>query len=271
MTLAADQTINSLSITNGYTLSGASNSITVDGNVSVVSGAALTLKDMNVGGAFTDSGSLTFADTLTINSGGSLTLSNGSLSGGINGTGTFESASGTTDTLTNVTIYGGTTYTTTSGATTDISGAIAGKGTFVIDGTSGNAIVNLAANVTLSGGGAVILKTKSGTAFLRGGGFTLTNTSDTIEGAGTHRRQRRAGDRQQRDDRRQFVGSDPQRQPRRRRRHQHRNARGDRRRDAANLQQGHQHRRRHHRQWRNRERRGRDDHGRHAERHRRRI
>jgi len=113
VTVAQDQTIASLSITNGYTLSGASNSISVNGNVSVVSGAALTLKDMNVGAAFTDSGSLTFTDTLTINSGGSLTLSNGSLSGGINGTGTFESSSGT-DTLTNVTINSGTTFTSTS-------------------------------------------------------------------------------------------------------------------------------------------------------------
>ena len=57
VTLAQDQTIDSLSITNGYTLSGATNSITVNGNVSVVSGAALSIDDMNVGGAFTDSGS----------------------------------------------------------------------------------------------------------------------------------------------------------------------------------------------------------------------
>ena len=112
VTLAQDQTIDSLSITSGYTLSGATHSITVAANVSVVSGAVLSIDDMNVDGSFTDSGSATFAGVLTINSGGQFTLSNGALSGGINGAGTFETASGTTGTLTNVTIYQGTTYTT---------------------------------------------------------------------------------------------------------------------------------------------------------------
>jgi hypothetical protein len=152
--------------------------------VSLASGATLSLDDMNVGGSFADNGSATFAGALTINGAGLFTMSNGSLSGGINGTGTFESVSGTTDTLNNVTIYRGTTFTVTSGATTGIFGTISNRGTFVIDGTSGNAIVNLGGNVTLSGGGAVILKSKSGSAFLRGGGFTLTNTNDTIQGAG---------------------------------------------------------------------------------------
>ena len=185
VTLAQDQTVASLSITNGYTLSGSSNSITTTGNVSVASGGALSIDDMNVGGTFTDSGSATFAGVLTVNGAGHFTMSSGSLTGGINGTGTFDSSAGT-NTLGSVTIYGGTTFTTISGATTDISSgaAIVNKGTFVIDGTSSNAVVNLLGDVTLSGGGAVLLKTKSGTAFLRGGGFTLTNTNDPIEGAG---------------------------------------------------------------------------------------
>ena len=45
----ADQTIASLSITNGYTLSGATKSITTTGSVSVASGAVLSIDDMNVG------------------------------------------------------------------------------------------------------------------------------------------------------------------------------------------------------------------------------
>ncbi len=104
VTLAQDQTINSLSITKGYTLSGANHSITTNGNVSVASGAALSLHDMNVGGVFTDSGSVTLAGVLTINKGGRLTLSNGSFTGGINGSGTFQTNAGTTGTLKNVTI-----------------------------------------------------------------------------------------------------------------------------------------------------------------------
>jgi hypothetical protein len=185
VTLAADQTISSLSITDGYTLSGKTHSIATTGSVSVASGAVLSIDDMNVGTTFADDGAATFAGYLTINGSGSFTLSNGSLSGGINGTGTFETASGTTDTLTKVTISKGTTFTTISGSTADISGTMTDKGTFVVDGSSGNAIVNLISNVTLSGGGTVTMEeTTSGTAYLRGGGFKLTNSSDTIEGAG---------------------------------------------------------------------------------------
>ena len=120
VTLAQDQTIASLSITNGYTLSGSGNSISTTGNVSLAGGAALTLEDMNVGGTFTDSGSATLTGVLTINGAGQFTMSNGSLTGGINGTGTFESSAGT-DTLSNVTIYQGTTFTATDGATTNLS------------------------------------------------------------------------------------------------------------------------------------------------------
>jgi hypothetical protein len=184
VTLAQDQTIASLSITNGYALSGSANSITTTGNVSLAKGASLSVDDMNVAGVFTDSGSATFAGVLTINKGGQLTLSNGSITGGINGTGVFQSKAGTTDTLSNVTIYQGTTFTASAGATTDLSGAIVNKGTFVINGATSNAIVNLTSAVTLSGGGKVIMKSgTSASAFLRGSGLTLTN-DDTIQGAG---------------------------------------------------------------------------------------
>jgi hypothetical protein len=185
VTLAQDQTIASLSITNGYTLTGSGNSITTTGNVSLASGAALSVDDMNVGGTFTDSGSATLAGVLTINKGGQLTLSNGSITGGINGTGVFRSSAGTTDTLNNVTIYKGTTFTASGGATTDLKGAIVNKGTFVVNGAASNAIVNLVSNLTLSGGGKVTMKSGTSTsAFLRGGGFTLTNAKNTIQGAG---------------------------------------------------------------------------------------
>ena len=75
---------------------------------------------MNVGGVFTDMGSVTLAGVLTIDRGGRLTLSNGSITGGINGSGAFETAAGATGTLTNVTIYGGATYTASNTGVTDI-------------------------------------------------------------------------------------------------------------------------------------------------------
>ena len=154
VTLAQDQTINSLSITKGYTLSGATHSITTNGGVSVASGAALSLHSMNVGGVFTDSGSVTLAGVLTINKGGRLTLSNGSITGGINGSGTFETNAGTTGTLKDVTIFGGTTFTASNNATTDISGTIGGRGTLQVNGGGGtNGLLALTGATTLSGGG----------------------------------------------------------------------------------------------------------------------
>ena len=188
VTLAADQTIDSLSITSGYTLSGATHSITVAANVSVVSGAVLSIDDMNVDGSFTDSGSATFAGVLTINSGGQFTLSSGTLSGGINGAGTFQTATGGAGTLNTVTIYSGTTYTTTdSNSTTDITGTIGGKGTLQVNGgADANGFLVLTGATTLSGGGTVSLTTAAGggEAFVEGNGETLTNASDVIEGTG---------------------------------------------------------------------------------------
>jgi hypothetical protein len=187
VTLAQDQTINSLSITKGYTLSGAKNSITTNAGVSVASGGALSLHSMNVGGVFTDSGSVTLAGVLTINKGGGLTLSNGSFSGGINGSGTFQTNAGTTGTLKNVTIFGGATFTATNNATTDISGTIGGRGTLQVNGGGGtNGFLALTGATTLSGGGTVSLTTTKGgdSAIVEGAGQTLTNASDVIEGTG---------------------------------------------------------------------------------------
>ena len=189
VTLAQDQTINSLSITKGYTLSGSKNSITTNAGVSVASGGALSLHSMNVGSVFTDSGSVTLAGVLTINKGGGLTLSNGgSFTGGINGSGTFQTPAGATGTLTNVTIFGGTTFTASNNATTDISGTIGGRGTLQVNGGGGtNGILELTGATTLSGGGSVSLTTTKGgdSAIVEGTGLTLTNANDVIEGTGT--------------------------------------------------------------------------------------
>ena len=88
----------------------------------------------------------------------------------------------------NVTIYSGTTYTASNGATTDISGTIAGKGTIQVNGGGGtNGFLNLTGATTLSGGGVVSLTTATGgdSAIVEGSRETLTNASDVIEGTGT--------------------------------------------------------------------------------------
>ena len=115
----------------------------------------------------------------------SLTLSSGSLSGGINGTGTFETVSGTTDTLTNVTIYSGTTFTTTSGATTDILGRHRQQGN-----VRHRRHVGQRDRQSRQQRHAVGRRhghhedQQRQRAFLRGSGVTLTNTNNTIQGAG---------------------------------------------------------------------------------------
>ena len=143
---------------------------------------------MNVGGVFTDMGSVTLAGVLTIDRGGRLTLSNGSITGGINGSGAFEAAAGATGTLTNVTIYGGATYTASNNATTDISGALSDRGAIQVNGGGGTkGILALTGATTLSGGGVVDLTTASGggSAIVEGAGQTLTNANDVIDGTGT--------------------------------------------------------------------------------------
>lgn len=82
----------------------------------------------------------------------------------------------------------GSTYTTAGGNdVTNILGTITNNDTFLLTGGGGaNATVNLGANTTLSGGGKVTLSTAGGggNAVLQGNGFTLTNTNNTIQGAG---------------------------------------------------------------------------------------
>ena len=139
----------------------------------------------------TGSGSLNLFNTIT-NTGGAITASGTGSDVNVEGTivgGTLNTASGglmhtvgSAD-LNGVTISSGSTY-TTAGATTQLDTALTNDGTFLVDGSASNAIVNLGSSVTLSGGGTVTMKTGSGSAFLRGGGLTLTNTNDTIQGAG---------------------------------------------------------------------------------------
>jgi fibronectin-binding autotransporter adhesin len=97
----------------------------------------------------------------------------------------FSSSSGAK--LNGVTISTGSTYTAALGTTTEIDSAITNQGNLQINGGSGNnTIVNLGSDTTLSGGGTVTMSVASGggSAFLRGSNFTLTNTDNTIQGAG---------------------------------------------------------------------------------------
>ena len=96
---------------------------------------------------------------------------------------------------------------------------------FLIDGSAGNTIVNLGSAVTLLGGGVVTLKSGSGSAFLRGSGFTLTNTANTIQGAGNIGDSGALSIVNKATIDADSLGSWAQRQRRQRRRHRSRNAR----------------------------------------------
>jgi hypothetical protein len=82
----------------------------------------------------------------------------------------------------------GHTLSMNAGTTLNIAGpSWINAGAFAINGGSGNnTIVNLGSDTTLSGGGTVTMSVASGggSAFLRGSGVTLTNTNNTIQGAG---------------------------------------------------------------------------------------
>ena len=150
--------------------------VTNTGTLEATGGGTLLLfnKITNTGGAITASGtdSVVNIDNATV-IGGTLNTASGGLLQTV----------GSSD-LNGVTISPGSTY-TTAGATTQLDTSLTNDGTFLIDGSASNAIVNLGSNVTLSGGGAVTMKIRQRhAAFLRGSGVTLTNTNDTIQGAG---------------------------------------------------------------------------------------
>jgi len=170
------------------------NQATIDANAS-----SQTLNLSQGGGVVTNTGTLeaTAGGTLQIfskvtNTGGAITANGGTVNidsatitgGALNATGTNVMETVGSSDLVGVTISTGSTYTTADGATTQLDTSLTNKGTFLINGSAGNAIVNLGSNVTLSGGGAVTMKSNTGSAFLRGSGFTLTNTNDTIQGSG---------------------------------------------------------------------------------------
>ena len=128
VTLGQDQTVNSLTVTSGYTLTGVGSSITTNGNASVTGTGALILRNMNVGGTFAVGGSANFYGVLTsvgnVSVSGTLTLTGGTINNStLTGTGTIETAPGSAGTLQADTIASGTTFTASNNATTYLSGA----------------------------------------------------------------------------------------------------------------------------------------------------
>jgi fibronectin-binding autotransporter adhesin len=138
------------------------------------------------GGTWSQSG----AGTMTAANGSTIDLQNNvSITGGTlttSGSGVFQQNNGGTVSLANIT-NNGTYNITLPGGVTDISGTITNNGTInLLANTFGaQGILNLTANATLAGTGAVVIGNETTQNFIGGAsGTTLTNAS-TIEGGTT--------------------------------------------------------------------------------------
>lgn len=175
---------------------------TIEANVS---GRTLTLD--GAGGitnagllAATQGGALQLSATVN-NSGGNITAAGGTvnvtatLSGGTlttSGGGTLQtSGTATLDGSTQgpITLSAGSTYTGSFSTTTNLQGTIANDGTIrLVAGSASNTVLAVAANTTLSGGGAVALNSgdNNGQAYIQEAtaGLTLTNVDNLIQGYG---------------------------------------------------------------------------------------
>jgi len=100
-----------------------------------------------------------------------------------NGTATLD---GTT--LGPVSLSPGSTYTSGRGTTTDILGTFTNRGALsLLAGSASNAFLNIDSNVTLQGGGAIMLNSgdDNGQAYIQSANsYTLTNLDNSIEGYG---------------------------------------------------------------------------------------
>ena len=104
--------------------------------------------------------------------------------------GVIETASNTTNVLNLATIIAGTTVTVVDDSTLTLTGAITNHGTLALDSSGDATTLTIGANVTLTGGGALTLSDFAENQIVASGAsatspFTLTNTNNTISGAGS--------------------------------------------------------------------------------------
>ena len=129
-------------------LNAANGGVTNTGTLEATGGGVLTLNNTitNAGGNITASGAGSTVNVVGTITSGTLNTDTGGL---------MQSVGGGSD-LNAVTISGGSTYTAESG-TTNTAGRrpSSTRGRSVIDGSTGDAIVNLGSDVMLSGGGTV--------------------------------------------------------------------------------------------------------------------
>ena len=165
------------------TLNGSGN-ITNAGLLEATGGGTLQITNYvaNAGGMIAANGGVVYVDGGGTVQGGTLTSENGGTLG-TDGTSTLDGSSGA------VVLSAGSTWTGALGTTTSLLGTITNQGNFQLNAGSGNnTYLNIAANVTLQGGGAVTLNSGDvyGMVYVQqsGGSNTLTNGNNQIQGYG---------------------------------------------------------------------------------------
>jgi fibronectin-binding autotransporter adhesin len=155
--------------------------VTNTATMEATAGGVLTI-DTNVNNA---GGMITASGTSTVDIEGGVTITGGTLNA--TSTAVLETAPGSSAVLQGVTLSAGSTYVSTNNSNTYLLGTIDNVGTIEqIGGGGNNGALDIANNVTLTGGGTVTLDTQSGggVAIIQGNGNTLTNTNNTIQGTG---------------------------------------------------------------------------------------
>jgi fibronectin-binding autotransporter adhesin len=165
--------------TNGLFLN-SSGGITNTGTLEATAGGTLNMQTVttNTGGNITASGTGSVVNFTSSVTGGTLNSSSG---------GILQTAANDTANLSGVTISTGSTYTTGNNTDLIISGTITNNGNLSIAAGANTALMELAANTTLKGGGTVTLSQGTGQALIEqaSAGLTLENFNNTIQGAGT--------------------------------------------------------------------------------------
>jgi fibronectin-binding autotransporter adhesin len=158
-----------------------SGGVTNQGLLTATNGGTLELLSTtvnNAGGNITGNGGTVVLNSATIQ-GGTL---NGTLQTIANGVATLD---GTTHGA--ITLSPGATYTAGNNTDLFVQGSIVNGGNIQVNAAANNTILGLNANTTLTGGGTLTLAESGGGAAIiqqETGGLTLTNTGNTIQGAG---------------------------------------------------------------------------------------
>ena len=187
LTLVNQGTVNAN--TSGQTLALNNSPVTNTGTLQATGGGVLSMSGgttNNQGGTISSSaGSTVSLNAGAVIQGGTLNSNGGTLG---TGGGNIAYLNGTT--FGPITLQG--TYTAAAGSNTILDGTINNQGSILVNGGAGaNAFLyigNAGAGANLTGGGTVTLETAAGggASFIRaaGAGQTLTNTDNTIRGAG---------------------------------------------------------------------------------------